>query len=280
MVVGDPMPSVAQHLEVVMRKPRRHSGFTLIELLVVVSIIAVLASLLLPAIGVVRTMAQRTTCASNLRQLTVTTFTYMQDNQGLLPAGSFGNQESFGLWFTQTLQDANEYLMDSTQTGSATPFRYFRCPANRTGWNYGFRAAQPSNHPASLDRLVRCATRWNVTGGRPVLWSDNCQLMGGGPSGDFNTSCNHKGQRTGDTSGIPKGGNCSFSDGAVAWLPYAGDVDVSEPAWILNGGSFGGSVAFPSSAVQVRLGAGGVLDTSRWDNLHLGRMNKTYASDF
>ena len=263
-----------------MPKRPRHSAFTLIELLVVIAIIAVLASLLLPAIGVVRTMAQRTTCASNLRQLTVTTFTYMQDNEGLLPVGSSYNQESHGQWFTQTLQDANEYLMDNKETDDPA-FRYFRCPANRTGWNYGFRAAQPSDHPNTLDRVVRCATRWKVPGGgRLVLWSDNCGLMGGGPSGDFNTSCNHKGQRTGDTSGIPKGGNCPFSDGAVAWLPYAGDVDVSEPAWILNCGSIGGHVAFPSCAVQLRLGGGGVLDTSRWDNLFLGRMNKTYATDF
>ncbi len=262
--------------------PRMHphlGGFSLIELLVVISIIASLAALLLPAISMVRTMAQRTVCASNLRQLTTTTFAYMQDNQGLLPAGSGFNSESYGQW-VQSLRDAHDYLMESLPSHHSQAIRLFRCPANKTGWMYGFRAAQPTTNPSNLDRVVRCAAGWKLPGRRPVLWSDNCSLMGGGPSGDFNTSCNHKGRRTGDTSGIPQGGNCSFADGAVAWLPYRGDVTVDEPAYIINGGSVGGHVAVPNCMVLMRLGGSGELDTSRWDNLILGRLNKTYDLHF
>lgn len=49
--------------------PRTASGFTLIELLVVISIIAVLAALLLPAIGLVRGAANNMKCLSHLRQI-------------------------------------------------------------------------------------------------------------------------------------------------------------------------------------------------------------------
>lgn len=60
-------------------------AFTLIELLVVVSIIAVLAGMLLPAIGLVRASAKSTQCKSNLRQVYVAYHGYAEDNNGSLP---------------------------------------------------------------------------------------------------------------------------------------------------------------------------------------------------
>jgi prepilin-type N-terminal cleavage/methylation domain-containing protein len=57
-------------------------GFSLIELLVVVSIIAVLAGMLLPAIGMVRDAARSVSCRNQLRQLIVAELTYAGEQEG------------------------------------------------------------------------------------------------------------------------------------------------------------------------------------------------------
>jgi prepilin-type N-terminal cleavage/methylation domain-containing protein len=62
-------------------------GFTLIELLVVMAIIAILASLLLPAVSTAKEQARKVRCKSNLHQFGIATILYADDNNGV-PMGT------------------------------------------------------------------------------------------------------------------------------------------------------------------------------------------------
>jgi prepilin-type N-terminal cleavage/methylation domain-containing protein len=71
-------------------------GFTLIELLVVISIIATLASLLLPAINSAMEMARKTQCASNLRQIGMASVGYFNDSHDSLPLVDATRSNAYG----------------------------------------------------------------------------------------------------------------------------------------------------------------------------------------
>jgi prepilin-type N-terminal cleavage/methylation domain-containing protein/prepilin-type processing-associated H-X9-DG protein len=77
-----------------MRRARvnRPAGFTLLELLVSVSIIAMLAAILLPAILQSRAATRRTVCISNLRQWTLAVQMYADTHKGRLPYRGQGIQ--------------------------------------------------------------------------------------------------------------------------------------------------------------------------------------------
>jgi len=62
-------------------------AFTLVELLVVIAIVAILAALMLPALGSAREASRRTACLANLRQVVIAIHCYADDNAGSIPYG-------------------------------------------------------------------------------------------------------------------------------------------------------------------------------------------------
>jgi prepilin-type N-terminal cleavage/methylation domain-containing protein/prepilin-type processing-associated H-X9-DG protein len=63
----------------------RLSAFTLIELLCVITIIAILASMLMPALGSMQQRANSIQCAGNLRTIAVAEQAYLQDHSNIFP---------------------------------------------------------------------------------------------------------------------------------------------------------------------------------------------------
>jgi prepilin-type N-terminal cleavage/methylation domain-containing protein/prepilin-type processing-associated H-X9-DG protein len=102
-------------------------GFTLIELLVVISIISLLISILLPALGAARKSSRSIACGSNLRQWGITFRAYANDCNDWLPHTETDHDKA---WYKQ-INIALERRYESYHFSTADNFGFWSCPENR-----------------------------------------------------------------------------------------------------------------------------------------------------
>jgi prepilin-type N-terminal cleavage/methylation domain-containing protein/prepilin-type processing-associated H-X9-DG protein len=117
-----------------MRKPTSTTlsttrGFTLVELLVVIGIIALLISILLPALSRAREQANKVACLSNLRQLGMAVMQYCGDNKDRFPrpATSGGVDEDWIYWQPGRNLDDGRLV---PYTGGRFIAKAYRCPSD------------------------------------------------------------------------------------------------------------------------------------------------------
>ncbi len=133
-------------------KPKRHlrrrDDFTLVELLVVIAIIAILAALLLPALGKAKEMAKQAACASQLRQVWLCQNSYSDDNNDwVVPYKTKGPDAKNYCW-TYFLRD---YLALPYQSANL-PRTILRCPVE----NYNLSGNWSTWTPTSFGLNYYC----------------------------------------------------------------------------------------------------------------------------
>ena len=121
------------------RRDHYRGGFTHVELLVVIGIIALLISILLPALSAARASSDRVKCLSNIRQITFALISYATERRGVLPfanadGGSRGETRSGWLYTGNKL--SNPAQLKDVESGDLSPYLNSRgvmhCPTDQS----------------------------------------------------------------------------------------------------------------------------------------------------
>ena len=207
-------------------KTKRNHAFTLIELLVVITIIAILASLAVPAFTMVQTQGNQMKGVSNCKQIILSLKQFSKDNNSQYP-DSVANPQTGGT--AQTANDAFRYLV---QEQIVTDERIFGCPAGYnpdnnlgTAPGYGMALTAGENHWAMT------AGQTDTTPGNMPMVFENPVTQGWPPQWNADVAGQIKPGRTWPGGVIIIGRN----DGSVAVEKLNGKKGMVGPKQMVGG---------------------------------------------
>jgi prepilin-type N-terminal cleavage/methylation domain-containing protein/prepilin-type processing-associated H-X9-DG protein len=157
------------------RRGSVRSGFTLIELLVVVAIIALLISILLPALGAARQQARASLCSAELRVLGQGLTIYVGDNRDVLPPGRLPKVDTCNAYATiygRTKFRPTFLAMMSASVG-APPFDDPKACKNEVD-----RHGEPGDRQNYSCRVYVCPSVAEWTDERNGAYGYNYQFLG------------------------------------------------------------------------------------------------------